>query len=73
MAGARHPGIHNGPGQGLAVGGGQVGTLPDVFRPAVDGAGVKGPEPLLSSQALGVGVAEEAAPPHVIALGLGDH
>ena len=72
VTGTRHPGMHNGAGQGLAVGGGQVGTLPDVFPPAIDGAGVKAFEPLLGSEALGIGVAEEPAPQHVIAIGLRD-
>ncbi len=72
VAGAGHPGIHDAPGQGLAVDDRQVGTLPDIFPPAIDGAGVKGFEALAGSPALGIGMAEEVADQHVHGIGLGN-
>jgi len=72
VLGAGPPGIHDAPCQGLAIGGGQVGTLPEVFAPAIEGGRVVRSEPFGGGQALGVGVAEEAAAQHIGAISLAD-
>ena len=72
VAGAVYPGIHDVPGQGHGGDRAEVGTLPDVFPPAVDRARVEGFEALPGGQTFGIGMAEKVADQHVHGISLGN-